>query len=186
MDLIRIIGLAIGLSMDSLVIALASGAIICNHKAINILKIAGMLGFVQMALTVFGWVAGSSFAQYIYSFDHWVAFGILTTLGGKVLYEAIKNEDTGKAFNPLNIRIMFGLAIAASIDAAAVGLSSSLIGSPILQLSIIVGVVTFIISAFGVYFGCKVGQRYNTKINIIGGAILIAIGCSVLYQHLSQ
>lgn len=183
MDLIALIVLAIGLSMDSLVIALASGAIVGSHKPVNVLKIAGMLGFIQMALTVFGWSVGSAFAQYIYTFDHWLAFAILFGLGCKVIYDAVKGEHDKKPFNPLDIRVMFSLAVAASIDAAAVGLSLSLVNSPIFEPAIVVGVVTFVIAALGVVFGSKASQRFSFRIHLIGGIILILIGCCILVQH---
>lgn len=174
--------LAVGLSMDSLIIALTSGAIIGNHNTVNILKIAGMLAFIQMALTVFGWFIGSTFAQYIADFDHWLAFGILFFLGAKVIISSMKEEESAP-FNPLSFKVMLGLAIATSIDATAVGLSLSLVGREVLSPAILIGLVTFIVSSLGIIFGCKVGQRYNLRINILGGIILIAIGCSILLEH---
>lgn len=183
MDIIQIILLAIGLSMDSLVIAITSGAIIKNHHTINVLKIAGMLAFMQMSLTVFGWYIGSTFAQYIDKYDHWLAFAILFFLGTRVIYSSMKGEDKDKPFDPLNFKTMMSLGIATSIDATAVGLSMSLINMNILMPAIVIGAVTLLVSSFGVIFGCKVGQRYNLRINIIGGIILIIIGCSILAQH---
>ncbi|MBD8389735.1 manganese efflux pump [Dysgonomonas sp. BGC7] len=180
--MIQMIVLAIGLSMDSLIIALTSGAIIGNHNTVNILKIAGMLAFIQMSLTVFGWFIGSTFAQYIADFDHWLAFGILFFLGAKVIISSMKEEESAP-FNPLSFKVMLGLAIATSIDATAVGLSLSLVGREVLSPAILIGLVTFIVSSMGIIFGCKVGQRYNLRINILGGIILIVIGCSILLEH---
>ena len=183
MEIAQIIILAFGLSMDSLVIALTSGAIMGNHKAINILKVAGMLAFMQLCLTIAGWFIGSTFAQYIDQYDHWLAFGILSILGIRVLICSIKGEENDSPFNPLNFKVMFSLGIATSIDATAVGLSMSLINQSIILPAIIIGIVTFILSSLGVVFGCRVGRRYNHSINIIGGIILIIIGLSILTQH---
>lgn len=184
MDLTQIFLLAIGLSMDSLAIALTSGAIIKNHKIVNILKIAGMLAFMQMSLTIFGWTIGATFANYIHKYDHWFAFIILLVLGVRVIFESIKGKDDSDfTFNPLNIKVMFGLAVATSIDATAVGLSLSLVNSPIVLPAIIIGVVTFLISSLGIIFGCKAGQKFNIQINIAGGIILILIGSSILIEH---
>jgi putative Mn2+ efflux pump MntP len=182
MDMIQIVALAVGLSMDSLVVALTSGAVIGNHKTINVLKIAGMLAFIQMSLTVFGWFVGSTFARYIEQFDHWLAFGILCFLGVRVIVASLKDEES-TPFNPLSFKVMFGLAIATSIDATAVGLSLSLVNVQILLPALIIGVVTFMMSSFGIIFGCKAGQKCNLRINIAGGIILILIGCSILFQH---
>jgi len=182
MDIAPLIILAIGLSMDSLIIALTSGAIIKNYRPINILKIAGMLAFIQMNLTVFGWLIGSTFARYIDKYDHWIAFAILCFLGIRVIVSAIKEEE-GSPFNPLNFKVMLSLAIATSIDATAVGLSLSLVNVDIIKPAIIIGIVTLLISSLGIIFGSKVGKRYNLRINILGGIILILIAFSILAEH---
>lgn len=182
MDIAALIVLAIGLSMDSLIIALTSGAIIKNHKPANILKIAGMLAFIQMNLTVFGWLIGSTFVRYIDQYDHWIAFGILLFLGGRVIVSAIKEEES-TPFNPLNFKVMLGLAVATSIDATAVGLSLSLVNVDIIKPALIIGLVTLLISSLGIIFGSKVGRKYNLRINILGGIILILIAFSILAEH---
>mgnify|MGYP001002776310 CR=1 FL=1 len=183
MDLISMILLAIGLSMDSLVVALTSGAILGNHKPSSVLKISGILGITQAALTALGWLVGSTFAKAIDQYDHWLAFAILTFLGGKVIYESMKKESEKPAFNPLSKRVMFSLAVATSIDATAVGLSLSLVRIPIVEPIIVIGITTFLVAAFGLVFGSKIGQRYNLQLNIFGGIILILIGCWILANH---
>jgi len=184
MDIIAITLLAGGLSMDSLVIALTSGAIIANHRPVNVLKIAGMLAFIQMSLTILGWLLGSTFASHIEQYDHWIAFGILTFLGVKIIIESFKGQKEDKIpFNPLDIKVMFTLALATSIDAMAVGFSLSLVGRPIIVPAVIIGVVTLLLSMVGVISGCRVGQRYNLKFNLIGAVVLILIGLSILLEH---
>lgn len=180
--MIQMFALAVGLSMDSLVVALTSGAVIGNHRIVNILKIAGMLAFIQMCLTIFGWLIGSTFAHYIDQYDHWFSFAILFFLGARVIISSIKNKEENP-FNPLNFKVMLSLALATSIDATAVGLSLSLINVDIIVPAIIIGFVTFMMSSFGIIFGCKAGQKYNLQVNIAGGIILILIGCSILAQH---
>lgn len=185
MALVPILILAIGLSMDSLAIAATSGAIIANHSKINILKIAGMLAFVQTVLTILGWFVGSTFVRYIDQYDHWIAFGLLTFLGLKVIIESFDSKKEEKpAFNPLNIKVMFGLAVAASIDATAVGLSLSMLNQPIVVPALVIDTVTFVMSSFGIIFGSKAGQRFNRHLNLAGGVILILIGCSILFNHI--
>lgn len=186
MDIITIIVLAIGLSMDSLAIALTSGAIIKNHRPINVLKIAGMLAFVQMVLTIIGWLVGRSFVDYIDQYDHWIAFSILVFLGIRVIRDELRNKDEDievRPFNPLNIKTMFTLSVATSIDAMAVGLSISLVGIQITVPALVVGIVTFCVGILGVVFGSKASRRYKLSINIIGGLILIAIGITILLDH---
>lgn len=183
MEIFQIILLAFGLSMDSLVIALTSGAIMRNHDPINIFKVAGMLAFMQFSLTVIGWLVGSTFVSYIDRYDHWLAFGILFFLGAKVLISCMKDEHTPFLFNPLNFKVMFGLGVATSIDATVVGLSMSMVSCQILIPALIIGAVTFLLSSLGIVFGCKVGQRFNCAINKTGGFLLILIACSILAQH---
>lgn len=183
MDIIQIIILSIGLSMDSLIIALASGAILGNHEPINVLKIAGLLALMQMSLTVFGWSVGTTFVEYIGQYDHWVAFAIFFFLGVRVIFSCIKGDEECSPFNPLCFKVMLGLAVATSLDATAVGLSMSLVDSNILFPAVVIGIITFVMASFGIIFGCKIGERYNWGINIVGGLILIFIGCSILIEH---
>lgn len=186
MDIISTIVLAIGLSMDSMVIALTSGAIIKNHKPLNVLRIAGMLALMQASLAVAGWFLGSTVVDYINLYDHWFAFAILSFLGGKMIYDGIRHwhtEEGKRTFNPLSFKTMFSLALATSIDAMAVGLSLSIVNYPITRPAVVIGVVTLILSSIGVVAGSKVGGRYNHKINVIGGVILILIGLLILAEH---
>lgn len=184
MEIIQYILLGMALSMDSLIIAMTSGAIIKHHSVCNVLKIAGMLAVMQTILTVLGWLIGSRFASLIAEYDHWIAFAILFSLGAKIIYEGFKNGDLSKPFNPLRIEVMFSLAIATSIDALAVGFSLSIVDNPVVLPSIIIGITTFIISAMGIIFGCKIGRRFNLRINLAGGIILILIGTSILFDHI--
>ncbi len=184
MAIVSIIILAIGLSMDSLAIAATSGAIIGNHSKMNVIKVAGILGIIQALLTVAGWFAGSLFVGYVDKYDHWIAFIILMALGLKVIFESFKKDSDSKpAFNPLDTKVMFGLAVAASIDAMAVGLSLSMLGQNVILPAVIIGLVTFIMSSVGLVAGCKAGKSCGNWLNIAGGIVLIVIGCSILLNH---
>lgn len=163
---------------------MTSGAIIKHHSVCNIFKIAGMLAVIQTALTILGWLIGNKFSGLIAEYDHWIAFGILVSLGAKVFYEGFKNGDISKPFNPLRIEVMFSLALATSIDALAVGFSLSIVDNPVVLPSLIIGVTTFLVSAFGIIFGSKIGQKFNLKINFAGGLVLIIIGTSILFNHI--
>lgn len=183
MEIVQYILLGLALSMDSLIIAMTSGAIIKQHSVSNIFKIAGMLATIQLILTVFGWIIGTRFANIIADYDHWIAFIILASLGTKVIYEGLKSGDFSKPFNPLRIEVMFSLALATSIDALAIGFSLSIVNNPVILPSVIIGITTFVVSSFGIIFGSKVGKRFNLKINMVGGIILIIIGTSILIDH---
>ena len=165
---IEVLLLAIGLSMDSLAVSVTGGAVLKNNcTAGNIIKIASVLGIFQAGMTVIGYTMGLGFEKYICAFDHWIAFTLLLYLGGKMIYDSAKEEEED----------------ATSIDALAVGISLAILKSPLLLQASTIGVVTFAISAFGVYFGNRFGKRIDLKLDLIGGLILIGIGTKILIEH---
>ena len=154
-----------------------------SHTAGNIIKIASVLGIFQAGMTVIGYTMGLGFEKYICAFDHWIAFTLLLYLGGKMIYDSTKEEEEDGKFDPLCNRTLCGLGIATSIDALAVGISLAILKSPLLLQASTIGVVTFAISAFGVYFGNRFGKRIDLKLDLIGGLILIGIGTKILIEH---
>ena len=171
---IEVLLLAIGLSMDSLAVSVTGGAVLKNNcTAGNIIKIASVLGIFQAGMTVIGYTMGLGFEKYICAFDHWIAF----------IYDSTKEEEEDGKFDPLCNRTLCGLGIATSIDALAVGISLAILKSPLLLQASTIGVVTFAISAFGVYFGNRFGKRIDLKLDLIGGLILIGIGTKILIEH---
>lgn len=175
--------LAVGLSMDSLAVSVAGGAVIRTCTIGRIAKIAGVLGLFQGGMTVAGYWAGVGFEKYICDFDHWIAFLLLSYLGGKMIYDGYREKEETSAFDPLHLRTLLGLGVATSIDALAVGVSLAILRSPLFQEAIIIGVVTFGFSAFGVYFGNRFGNKLNLRIELVGGLILIGIGLKILLEH---
>lgn len=181
---IEIILLAIGLSMDSLAVSVAAGAVIHNCKLCNMLKIGLVLGLFQSGMTVIGYTLGIGFEKYICAFDHWIAFILLFYLGAKMIYDGFRSDDNNESgFNPLNNKTLAGLGIATSIDALAIGISLAILKSDITLPALTIGLVTFAISACGVYFGSRFGNKINLRIELIGGLILIGIGTKILIEH---
>lgn len=181
---IEILLIAVGLSMDSLAVSVTGGAVIRNCTAGNIVKIAAVLGLFQASMTAIGYLVGMGFEKYICAFDHWIAFALLLYLGGKMIYDSQKDDGEDCKYNPLCNKTLCGLGIATSIDALAVGISLAILKTPILLEAATIGVVTFTISAFGVYFGSRFGRKVDLKLELIGGIILIAIGSKILVEHL--
>ncbi len=176
--------LALGLSMDSLAVSVTGGTVLRkNCTAGNIIKIASVLGIFQVGMTVIGYTMGMGFEKYICAFDHWIAFTLLLYLGGKMIYDSTREEEEGK-FDPLCNRTLCGLGIATSIDALAVGISLAILKVSLLLQATMIGVVTFALSAFGVYFGNRFGKKIDLKLDLIGGLILIGIGTKILIEHL--
>ena len=184
MHYVEILLLAIGLSMDSLAVSVTGGAIMKERYSMgSLLKMASVLGLFQAGLTLAGYLIGIGFERFITSVDHWIAFALLLYLGGKMVYESFQNEEEEERFDPLNFRTLCTLGVATSIDAMAVGISLAVLHSPIVVEASIIGVVTLLISSFGVFFGNQGGKRIDLKLDLIGGLILIGLGTKILIEH---
>ena len=175
--------IALALAMDSFSVAIANGLANKTFKTTKALKISAFFGFFQAIMPIIGWYAGAHILDLISSFDHWVAFFLLTFIGSKMIYESIKNGPD-KLANSLSIKGLLILSIATSIDALAVGLSLSLLNVSIMTLVIVTGVVTFALSFFGVYIGGRFGCILKNRVEALGGLILVAIGLKILLEHL--
>jgi putative Mn2+ efflux pump MntP len=180
-DLI-ILFIALGLAMDSFSVSVANG--LANRAFITskALLLALFFGFFQALMPVVGWVAGSSVADLISGFDHWLAFGLLSFIGLRMIYESTKKESA-KLVSSLSIKVLLILSLATSIDALAVGLSFSFLETSILVPAIVTGVVTFFLSFLGVFVGNRFGGMLSNKVEVLGGLILIVIGLRILLEH---
>lgn len=185
MDPTTTVLLALGLSADAVAVSLSSGLTIRHMKINKALKIALFFGGFQALMPLIGWVAGLSFSGLILSVDHWVAFGLLSFLGGRMIYEANQEDDGEKKFNPLDSYTLLTLAVATSIDALAVGLSFSVLKTSIFAAVATIGFVTFFLTFIGVFVGHKFGELCQKQIEIVGGLILIGIGSKILIEHLT-
>lgn len=184
MDHFQIIVIAIGLAADAFAVSVSSGAIIEKLRLRHAMRIALFFGFFQGIMPWIGWKVGNLASELIRSVDHWLAFSILCFIGGKMIYESRKlEEDIEKSIDPLNIYVLFTLAIATSIDALAVGVTFSFLNVSIVEPIIVIGVITFIFSLAGTYIGEFFGHVFEDKIELAGGLILIGIGTKILIEH---
>jgi len=184
MDLITLFLLSIGLCFDTFAVSVSSGLLRKEIVFWQAVRIAFFLAIFQAAMPVLGWLGGITIKEWIESYDHWVALGILSILGIKMLVESFK-KDEEKNINPLDIKVIISMALATSIDAFAVGISFAIIEVNMLLAFIIIGSVTFITSMLGILFGKKTGSHFGQKMEIIGGLILIAIGIKIVVEHYS-
>ena len=186
MDIYTILLIGIGLSMDAFSVSVTDGIILGKPKLLQAGKIALFFGFFQFLMPVLGFLLGSAFASYIKAFDHWVAFGLLAFIGGKMIWEAIfeKEECSDKQKNPLDLYTLFILAIATSIDALAVGITFATMDVSLIFASTIIGILTFFICLFGVYLGSWCGNILGSKADLAGGLVLLGIGVKILVEHL--
>ncbi|SHF33955.1 Putative Mn2+ efflux pump MntP [Bacteroides luti] len=180
--------LAVGLAMDCLAVSIASGIIFKKVHWGNILTMAFFFGFFQALMPFLGWFGASRFSHLIENVDHWLVFLILAFLGGRMIWESFKDEECRSDFNPACLKVVFTLAIATSLDALAVGVSFAFMGmrtvNSIISPILIIGLVSFVISVFGLLFGIFFGCKHNMRVELWGGLILIGIGTKVLIEHL--
>jgi putative Mn2+ efflux pump MntP len=184
MSLLTIITIAIGLSMDAFAVSIVSGGIYKQLHIKHILRMAFFFGGFQAFMPLFGALAGLSIRRYIEGYDHWAAFGILSALGAKMIYESFKIGAKKGNFDPSNTLILLALSVATSIDALAVGITLSFLQVSILIAVIIIGAITFALSYLGVHIGKSFDHFFENKIEAIGGIILIGIGVKIVFEHL--
>ncbi len=184
MDLITILIIAVALAMDAFAVSIVSGTLLKQLKVRHALRIAVFFGGFQAFMPLVGSLAGLSLREYIASYDHWIIFGLLGTVGGKMICESFKIGSDKKNFDPSNIFVLLVLSIATSIDALAIGITLSFLRVPLATAVVIIGVVTFTLSYLGVFIGGKIGHFFENKIEAIGGLILIGLGAKILIQHL--
>lgn len=184
MHMITIIFVAFGLAMDAFAVSITSGITIRHLRINHALKIAIFFGSFQAVMPVVGWLAGLSLRDFISDVDHWIAFGLLSFVGCKMIYEAIRTEAGEKEIDPLNLYVLLMLSVATSIDALAIGVSFAFLKISIVTPVIVIGIVTFLLSYLGTFVGNRLGHFFEKKIEIVGGLILIGIGMKILVEHL--
>ena len=185
MNTMTVILIAFGLAMDAFAVSVTSGLTIKDLRINHALTLAASFGLFQAVMPVVGWAAGIGLKGFISDIDHWIAFGLLSIIGLKMIYESTQMKSDTEAGNPLNVYVLLMLSIATSIDALAVGLSLSFLKVFIVTPAIIIGVITFLLSFTGVYIGDRFGHFFESKIEIIGGLVLIGIGIKILVSHLT-
>lgn len=181
MDLLSILLIGLGLSMDATAVAVTCGA--AGIRSRDALRIAAFFGGFQSLMPILGWLGGTGLEKFISGFDHWIAFGLLAVVGGRMIYESFRPEHE-KKIDVQNIKVLLVLALATSIDALAVGVSLAFLQTPIIRAAVIIGIVTFCLSLAGVYLGKAIGRFLRGKMELIGGLILIGIGIRILIEHL--
>ena len=187
MGFIALILLAIGLSMDAFAVAICKGLKMQEINRRQTLIIALFFGGFQAIMPLIGWLLGSQFERYIVSVDHWIAFGLLIFIGGKMIWEALKGneeEELEGQEEAFDLKELLMLAIATSIDALAVGITFAFLRVNIWLSILLIGIITFGFAILGVVIGNRFGERYKNKAELAGGIILILIGLKILIEHL--
>lgn len=182
--------LSVALAMDCFTVSIMSGVVLRRPVGGAVVRMALLFGLFQGLMPLVGWFGTSHFSHYLEAVDHWVAFGLLTFVGGKMIWESLTGDDDHPSFDPLSLRTQLVLAVATSIDALAVGISMACLGyAHVSQLTVpllLIGVVSTALSLagyrLGVSFGRVIAERL--KPGLLGGLVLVFIGIKVLVSHL--
>ena len=181
--MVEIFLIAVSLALDAFAVSVSSGISIPGFGPRQAVKMGLWFGTFQFLMPLLGWLLGSSVSQYIEAVDHWVAFGLLAVIGGKMAWESLRRGCGEEA--DLSARRLCVLAIATSIDALAVGVSMAFMSVHILASAAVIGVVAFALSVTGGLVGRRLGCLFQRRAELTGGLVLIAIGVKILIEHLS-
>ncbi len=186
MDIITILGIAVGLAMDAFSVCVAAGAAIKKLDAGHYFRLSFHFGLFQFLMPVVGYFAGNAVARVISDWDHWIVLVILAFLGGKMLWESFKKDkEDDESKDPSRGMTLVMLSLATSVDAAAVGFSFSALGVAVLFPAIVIGLVCAGFSSIGILIGRGLGDVIGKWAERLGGLVLIGIGVKILIEHLS-
>lgn len=190
MSTIEIWLLAVALAMDCFAVSVATGITLKQTRWRTMLNMAFFFGLFQAVMPLIGWMGTTLFSHLFEQIDHWIAFGILCFLGGRMVVESFKEEEERHPTDPTRLLVVLTLAVATSIDALAVGVSFACLGMDswldILHPILIIGLVSFVLSIVGLLLGICFGNGLARRLKAErwGGVILILIGCKILAEHL--
>lgn len=170
--------------MDALAVSITNGFVIKELKLKHAFRIAFFFGLFQAAMPVVGWFAGVTIRSYIKDFDHWIAFGLLSFIGIKMIWESRALNMEVDSNNCLHFPTLLLLSLATSIDALAVGVSFAMLEIRIVLPVVIIGGITFVNCLIGTQLGKRFGHLFENKLEIIGGIVLVLIGLKILFEHL--
>ncbi len=179
--------IGVGLSMDAFAVSICKGLGMSRLNMRQAAVISLFFGGFQALMPLIGWALGSQLTDFITPIDHWIAFGLLAFVGGKMLWDAFHEDDEDEGSQTdekLDLKELLMLAIATSIDALAVGITFAFLQVAIVPSITIIGLTTFVISFAGVAVGHFFGARFEKPATIVGGVVLILIGVKILLEHL--
>ena len=184
MELVTSLFIATGLAMDAFAVSLGIGTTGQASDPRAKFRLAFHFGFFQGAMTLLGWLLGSTIAGFIGSVDHWVALVLLAYVGVNMIRSGLNPHAECYQSNPSKGKTLMILCVATSLDAMAVGLGMAMLRTPVLFPSLVIGVVTAGLSTFGRFAGTQLGLTFGKRMEILGGLILIGIGLRILYTHI--
>ncbi|MFH2092094.1 MAG: manganese efflux pump MntP family protein [Pseudomonadota bacterium] len=180
MTIFEMILIAAGLAMDASAVSLAAAAAGFARDGRAIFRLAFHFGLFQFLMPIIGWFLGISFVLYVKSFDHWIAFFLLAFVGFRMVCEGLDPKPAEQKKDPSRGMTMVMLSVATSIDALAVGLSLAVLEVDIWYPSIMIGVITAMMSYLAIRIGTRMGALFGSRMEIVGGIVLMGIGLKIL------
>jgi len=186
MNIWIILAVALALAMDAFAVSLGLGMSLKPATGGQTFRLAYHFGLFQFLMPVIGWAAGETFIKYISGYDHWVAFGLLLAIGGKMIFESFRQETQPKTErrDPTRGASLLVLSVATSLDALAVGLSLAALHVDIIYPALVIGLVAFVMTVAGMKIGPLLGKVMGRRAELLGGIILVIIGIKILIDHL--
>jgi len=184
MDYITLLGIALGLSFDTFAVSLSCGVIKSKISFTEAIRIAITMALFQGGLPVLGYFLGTAISQYVSTFDHWIAFGLLLFLGSAMIIGGLKKDEDKPVRDFRKLSVLLAMAAGTSIDAFAVGVSFAFLEMNIWISGLLIGAVTFLASMVAIRIGKSAGKHLGSRVEILGGLILAAIGVKILLEHL--
>jgi len=178
-DILSIVLIAIGLSIDDFAISISNGIVTTQHRKKSAIITASFLTLFQMLMPLIGYFIGSSLSKALMGINYWIAFSLLVFIGAKMIYDSTKKQAVNEA--SLKLHSLLIISIVTSVDALMVGFSFAFVQTDIFLPVLLIGFVTFLLSVVGFFFGCGLGRIFgNNRIKVIGGVVLIIIGIRIL------
>jgi putative Mn2+ efflux pump MntP len=182
---LNLLGIALGLAMDAFAVSIAAGLTLGSVTPRQTFRLAFHFGLFQAMMPVLGWLAGREVDRYIAAYDHWVAFGLLWLVGGKMLLDARTNRTRGNQSDPTRGLMLVTLSVATSIDALAVGMSMAFMQVSVWVPAAVIGIVAAALTTAGIRFGNRLGSRVGHGARVFGGCVLLFIGLRIVIAHLA-
>lgn len=187
MNPISLIFLALAMSTDAFAAAIGKGSSLHKPRFIEALRTGLIFGVIEAITPIIGWAIGHAASRFVESWDHWIAFVLLLILGLHMIYNGLKHDDESEEEKPgqHSFLILAVTAFATSIDALAVGVGLAFVDVNILVAAAAIGLATMTMVTIGVMLGRVLGTMVGKRAEIVGGVVLMLVGATILYEHLS-
>lgn len=184
MGIIELLLLSVGLGMDAFAVSVCKGISMKKMDWKKAIIIGLYFGGFQVLMPVIGYFLGSALESLITNIDHWIAFILLGIIVGKMIKDSFADESDN-CNDDVSFKTMFGLAVATSIDALAIGITFAFLNVNLILAITIIGVITFIFAVIGIKIENRFGDKYQNKAELVGGIILALLGIKILLEHLN-